>query len=295
MLGPEKPERALAASGFLAGTAASVTQTGWMRIVITGASSGIGRAAAIQLAKQGHQIAVVGRTADRVREVAREVGGDPFIADFDSVAAVRGLAAELLAAYPRIDALANNAGGTVDHREITADGLERTWQSNVLAPFVLTEALLPRLLESNAKIVFTSSVAHRFGKVDVADPNSEHGAWLRGFPAYGQAKRADLMLAKEYARTTPLAVYSFHPGGVATRFGGFDQGPLAGAVKRFMRTPDEGAALLVRLLTEVPDAASGSYFTAWGKPDAGVARQALDPAEGAKLVELLELQSAESI
>src|ERR1700712_3569502 len=194
-----------------------------MRIVITGASSGIGRAAAIQLAKQGHQIAVVGRTADRVREVADEVGGDPFIADFDSVAAVRGLAAELLAAYPRIDGLANNAGGTVNHREITADGFERTWQSNVLAPFVLTEALLPRLLESNAKIVFTSSVGHRISKVDVADPNSAHGPWLRGFRAYGQAKRADLMLAKEYARTTPLSVYSFHPGGVATRFGGLDQ------------------------------------------------------------------------
>lgn len=168
-----------------------------MRIIITGASSGIGRAAAIELAKRGHDIAVVGRTADRVREVAAEVGGDPFIADFDSLAAVRELTTELLAAYPKIDGLANNAGGVIATRALTKVGHERTWQSNVLAPFVLTQALLPRLLDSDARVVFTSSGANSFENVDVADPNHDRGAWLRGFSAYGQAKRADLMLAKE--------------------------------------------------------------------------------------------------
>jgi NAD(P)-dependent dehydrogenase (short-subunit alcohol dehydrogenase family) len=261
-----------------------------MRIIITGASSGIGRAAAIELAKQGHDIAVVGRTAERVREVAAEVGGDPFVADFDSLAAVRGLAAELLAAYPKIDGLANNAGGVIATRALTQDGHERTWQSNVLAPFVLTQALLPRLLESAARVVFTSSGANSFENVDVADPNHDRGLWLRGFSAYGQAKRADLMLAKEYARRTPLHVYSFHPGAVATRFGGLDATPLAPLIRRVIRTPAQGAALLVRLLTETPDVASGSYFTAWDKPDKGAAKQALDAAEGAKLWELLEQQ-----
>ncbi|QWT23512.1 SDR family NAD(P)-dependent oxidoreductase [Subtercola sp. PAMC28395] len=264
-----------------------------MRIIITGSSSGIGRAAATALAALGHDIAVVGRSRARVEEVAREVNGDPFVADFDSIAEVRKLAAELLDKYPRIDALANNAGGVIDKRAITPDGFERTWQSNVLAPFVLTQMLLPRLLESNATVVFTSSVAQKFGTVDVTDPNSTGGVWLRGFSAYGQAKRADAMLAKELARRTPLSTYSFHPGGVATRFAGLDQSPVSGLVRRFMRTPEEGAALLVRLLTEEVHAASGSYFTAWDKPDKGLVSQALDPSEGAKLWELLERESAQ--
>ncbi|HEY4225592.1 MAG TPA: SDR family NAD(P)-dependent oxidoreductase [Pseudolysinimonas sp.] len=266
-----------------------------MRIVITGASSGIGRAAAIELAERGHQLAIVGRTKSRVEEVATATHGDPFVSDFDDLAQVRQLAADLTAAYPTIDGLANNAGGVIATRALTEDGHERTWQSNVLAPFVLTQALLPRLLESDARVVFTSSNANHFENVDVADPNHDRGLWLRGFRAYGQAKRADLMLAKEYARRTPLQVYSFHPGPVATRFGGLDSGPLAPLIKWAIRTPEQGAELLVRLLTEKPDAASGAYFTAWGKPDRGAAKQALDPAEGAKLWELLEPQAAGAV
>ncbi len=262
-----------------------------MRIIITGASSGIGRAAAEELASRGHELAIVGRTRDRVEEVAKATNGDPFVTDFDDLAQVRRLAEDLTAEYPEIDGLANNAGGVVARREQTKDGHERTWQSNVLAPFVLTQALLPRLLESDARVVFTSSNANHFDRLDVADPDHDRGLWLRGFRAYGQAKRADLMLAKEYARRTPLHVYSFHPGAVATRFGGLDSGPLAGLIKRAIRTPEQGAGLLVRLMTELPDAASGSYFEAWGKPDHGAAKQALDPAEGAKLWDLLERQA----
>jgi NAD(P)-dependent dehydrogenase (short-subunit alcohol dehydrogenase family) len=262
-----------------------------MRIIITGASSGIGRAAAVELARRGHELTIVGRDRQRVQDVAREVRGDPYVADFDDLAQVRRLARDLSDKYPRIDGLANNAGGIIRERALTPDGHERTWQSNVLAPFVLTQGLLPRLLESDARVVFTSSDANRWTKVDVANPNFDGVRLLRGFRAYGQAKRADLMLAKEYARRTPLHVYSFHPGPVATRFGGIDSGPLAPLIRRAIRTPEQGAALLVRLLTETPDAASGSYFTAWNKPDHGAARQALNPAEGSKLWQLLERQA----
>ncbi len=109
-----------------------------MRIVITGASSGIGRAAAEELASRGHQLAIVGRTKSLVEEVAKATGGDPFVTDFDDLAQVRQLADDLTKKYKKIDALANNAGGVVAKRERTNDGHERTWQSNVLAPFVLT-------------------------------------------------------------------------------------------------------------------------------------------------------------
>ncbi len=265
-----------------------------MRIVITGASSGIGRAAAEELAQRGHQLAIVGRTKNRVEEAAKATNGDPYVVDFDDLAQVRQLAKDLLANYPKIDGLGNNAGGIFGKRERTVDGHERTWQANVLAPFVLTQALLPRLLESDARVVFTSSDAHRSGTLDLSNPDQDGGSWRRGWRAYGPSKRADLMLAKEYARRTPLKVYSFHPGVVATGFAGLNQSPIAGIMRLLFRSPAQGAELLVRLLTEDPDAASGSYFTAWGKPDKGAIAQALDPADAAKLWELLEKQAGES-
>src|ERR1700712_5127062 len=103
-----------------------------MIIVLTGASSGIGRAAAQALAEEGHELAIVGRNPFRTNEVAREVGGTAFLADFDELEHVRVLAHELLARYPRIDALGNNAGGLIAKRGRSKDGIERTWQHNVL-------------------------------------------------------------------------------------------------------------------------------------------------------------------
>jgi len=91
-------------------------------VIITGASSGIGREAAIALAARGAELAVVGRDAERTRAVADQVGGTPFVADFDRLDDVRTLAADLLERYPRIDALANNAGGLVSERSLSADG-----------------------------------------------------------------------------------------------------------------------------------------------------------------------------
>jgi NAD(P)-dependent dehydrogenase (short-subunit alcohol dehydrogenase family) len=261
-------------------------------IVLTGASSGIGRAAARALADQGHELAIVGRNPFRTAEVAREVGGTAFLADFDKLSDVRQLAHELLAAYPRIDALGNNAGGILAHREFTADKVERTWQSNVLAPFVLTQALLPRLVESSARVVFTSSAANRAGAVDVTNVNRDGKAWVRGFGAYGAAKRADAMLARELARREPtLHVNSFHPGGVATGFAGLNASPFAPIVARVLRTPEQGAAQLIALLTGELDAPNGSYVDG-RRRDRGLAAQALDPAECRKLWDALEVQAA---
>jgi NAD(P)-dependent dehydrogenase (short-subunit alcohol dehydrogenase family) len=264
-----------------------------MLIVITGASSGIGRAAARALAERGHELAIVGRNPFRTHEVARETGGTAFLADFDRLADVRQLAHELLAAYPRIDALGNNAGGIIAKRGLSADGVERTWQHNVLAPFVLTQALLPRLVESAARVVFTGSEANRWARVDAANPDRTGRAWLRGAPAYGAAKRADIMLARELARREPaLQVNSFHPGAVATGFGRLDAGPLSAVIARVLRSPERGAQSLIGLLEGTVDAASGSYVDD-DKRDRGVAKQALDPAECAKLWNALEKQAAE--
>lgn len=263
-----------------------------MIIVLTGASSGIGRAAALALAEQGHELAIVGRNPFRTHEVARETGGTAFLADFDKLADVRQLARELLATYPRIDALGNNAGGILAHRALSADGVERTWQHNVLAPFVLTTSLMPRLVESRARVVFTGSEANRWGAVDVTNPGRDGKLWLRGMPAYGAAKRADIMLARELARREPaISSFAFHPGAVATGFAGLDRSPLAPLIRRVIRTPERGAATLIGLLDGTLEAPSGTYFVD-ERRDTGLAAQALDPAERAKLWDALEVQAA---
>ena len=247
----------------------------------------------VALAAEGHELAIVGRNPFRTHEVARETGGTAFLADFDKLADVRQLAHELLAAYPSIDALANNAGGLVAHRGLSADGVERTWQHNVLAPFVLTQALLPRLVSSRARVVFTGSDANLWARVDVENPARTGRRWLRGVPAYGAAKRADIMLARELARREPaLHVNSFHPGAVATGFAQLDANPLSPLIKRVLRSPERGAVSLIGLIDGSVDAASGSYVDD-DKRDRRLAKQALDPAECAKLWDALEKQAAE--
>jgi NAD(P)-dependent dehydrogenase (short-subunit alcohol dehydrogenase family) len=263
-------------------------------IVITGASSGIGRAAAHLLHALGHDIVVVGRDPGRTAAVAKEVDGDALIADFDRLADVRALAAKLTDAYPRIDVLANNAGGLIAKRGLSADGIERTWQHNVLAPFVLTNALLPRLRDSGSRLIFTASDANRWGTVDPANPGRDGKAWLRGWPAYGAAKRADIMLGRQFAKRVPeIRSFSFHPGAIATRFGGLDRGPLAPIIGRVLLTPEQGARLLVMLADTEVDAPSGTYFAGDGR-DRGVARQALDDIEGDRLWAALERQAVPS-
>ncbi|GHH00833.1 SDR family NAD(P)-dependent oxidoreductase [Comamonas sp. JC664] len=130
-------------------------------IVITGASDGIGAAAARELCAQGHKVVVVGRSPAKTREVATALGADFFVADFARFSEVRELADALRTAYPRIDVLANNAGGVFSQRALTEDGHELTFQVNHLSPFLLTLSLLDTLTASKARVVQTSSLGAR--------------------------------------------------------------------------------------------------------------------------------------
>lgn len=196
-------------------------------IVITGASSGIGAAAAEQLKAGGDEVAVVGRNPERTRAVAERIGATPFLADFERLDDVRALAAALLDRYETIDVLANNAGGLYHERELTVDGHERTIQANHLAPFLLTALLRPRLIETAAsgrdvRVVSTASLANRFGNLRVDDLDWERRPWQGGWRAYGTAKLATILFAAELAERltgTGVSAYSFHPGTIATNFG----------------------------------------------------------------------------
>jgi NAD(P)-dependent dehydrogenase (short-subunit alcohol dehydrogenase family) len=167
-------------------------------IVITGASDGIGAAAARTLAKAGEQVVVVGRSAEKTRVLAKELDADYFVSDFAELAQVRTLAAQLRENYSRIDVLANNAGGIMGGRRLTVDGNESTFQVNHLAPFLLTAALLDVLTASSAKVINTSSGANGFGRLDLQDLNAEHNYSTNR--AYGTAKLANILFTSELYR-----------------------------------------------------------------------------------------------
>jgi NAD(P)-dependent dehydrogenase (short-subunit alcohol dehydrogenase family) len=233
-------------------------------IVLTGASSGIGRRAAVTLAKGGATVAVVGRNPDRTRAVAEEIGGVAHVCDFDRLDDVRRLADTLLDAHPRIDVLANNAGGLVSRRETTVDGYERTLQSNHLAPYLLTRLLLPRLVESAGRVVSTSSAANLFGRVRLDDLNFAKRAWLGGWGAYSQGKLLTNMFISQLALRSSVSAFAFHPGFVSTNFG------MDTSMMRLVNTvtngnygisAEAGSVPLVQLAGPTTiDVPSGTYF-----------------------------------
>ena len=202
-----------------------MTETRQKTIVVTGASDGIGLEAASQLAAQGHHLVMVGRTPAKVEAAAarvrRESPGVPvetFICDFGSLEDVRGLAHDLLAAYPRIDVLVSNAGTVFDKRTVTRDGLEATFQVNHLAGFLLVELLLDRIVASApARIVITASAGHYGGTLDLDDLGFEHGYTI--MRAYNRSKLANVLHTRHLARRlegTGVTVNTLRPGAVAT-------------------------------------------------------------------------------
>ncbi len=238
-------------------------------VVITGASDGIGAAAARRLAAGGHQVVVVGRSAEKTARIAAELGMPHHVADFADLGQVRRLAAELGAAYPRIDVLANNAGGIFARRELTVDGNERTFQVNHLAGFLLTTLLLPKLVESRATVIQTASAAARtMARYDPDDLQCEHGytAWR----AYGNSKLANLLFTRELHRRHHghgVSAAAFHPGVVGSNFGSESSWPTRAfygspLLSRLLVSPARGADTLVWLADGTPGVTwqSGGYY-----------------------------------
>jgi NAD(P)-dependent dehydrogenase (short-subunit alcohol dehydrogenase family) len=256
-------------------------------VVITGASSGVGLAAAEQLAAQGDHVVVIGRNPERLAAAVAKVrqagsGRDPgqFRADFESLAQVRDLAAHQLDTYPKIDVLANNAGGMVGQYRSTADGFEATVQGNHLGPFLLTNLLHERL--AGGRIVNTASDAHRSGRPDPDDFTGDAGRY-KGFRAYGGAKAANILFAAVAARRWPgITSVSFHPGVVRTNFGDGTLTRLFYRFAPFLVTPEKAGALLVWLATAPKeDLVNGGYYV--GHDVKKPASYAADAAAAARL------------
>jgi NAD(P)-dependent dehydrogenase (short-subunit alcohol dehydrogenase family) len=241
-------------------------------VILTGATRGIGHAAAVELARRGAELGVVGREAARVRQTAEAAraaaSGAPVhehVADLTSMDAVRRLAAELLERHPRIDVLANNAGAMFTSRHVTPDGFEQTFALNHLAPFLLTNLLLERL----ARVVTTASDAHRGGVLDLDDLQAEHGRYRAG-RTYATSKLCNVLFTRELQRRNPdLAANCFHPGVIRSGFAKNDGALLrAGAllIGPFLRSPRSGAKGLVSLALDPVGAELRGRYLEKGRP-----------------------------
>jgi len=246
------------------------------RVIITGATGGIGLAAACELARRGARLSIVARSESRASAAVTRItaaGGagtevQVLNADLSSQASVRTLAAEILAAQPRIDVLINNAGAIYGSRQLTVDGLELTWAVNHLAPFLLTNLVLERIRASApARIITTSSGAHHGAQVPFDDMNAESGYRGRGFGRYGETKLGNILFTVELARRLEgmgVTANCFHPGFVASGFNRNNGGLMAfgmSLARPFARSPEKGADTLVWLADSADvSAESGGYF-----------------------------------
>lgn len=242
-------------------------------VVITGATSGIGEIAAIDLAGKGARIVFVARdrkrgeaTLAKLNAKAPGLSHKVHYADLSLLAEQKRVAAEIAAAEPRVDVLINNAGAAFAQRQLTADGFELTFALNHLSYFVITAGLRERLLGSTpARIVSTSSDAHRGMKVDLDDLQTAKS--YTSIKAYGRSKLENILFTRELARRlrgTGITANCLHPGVVATRFGHSSGGviqPLLKAVQIFAISPEKGAETIVYLASS-PEVAnvSGEYF-----------------------------------
>jgi NAD(P)-dependent dehydrogenase (short-subunit alcohol dehydrogenase family) len=260
-------------------------------VVLTGASSGVGAAAARRFRQLGATVAVVGRSPERTAAVAAEIGAEPHLVDFGRLDDVRRLADELLARYPRIDVLANNAGALFSSRKATVDGHEMSFQVNYLAPFLLTNLLLDRLAEApnRGRVINTVSKFYRRGRLDLDDLDGTRRRYISQ-RAHQTAKLATIMFTLELSRRVPgVAASAFHPGVVASDiYRDSTIIRILGASwlgRALQSTPEEGAEPLVRLAaTADPATVDGGYFERFERTELRGA-QASDPELARRLWE----------
>ncbi len=276
------------------GIAGLVIQWGMRRtVVVTGASSGIGLAAAVALAGAGDDVVLLGRDpgrlADAVAQVRDAGGRTPasYRADFAVLDEVRAVGAALAAEYERIHVLANNAGLLTSVRRPTVDGFDATMQVNHLGGFLLTHLLLDRLQaaatpEAPARIVTTSSLAECWGTLNVDQPGRRQiNTWL----AYGASKQANILMTVEAARRwTELGIVAtcYFPGLIRTGFG--RQSPAFGLARLapgLFRSSEQGADTLVWLATDPSALVPGGYF-AWRAPFTAT-RRSTNPVRAKRL------------
>jgi NAD(P)-dependent dehydrogenase (short-subunit alcohol dehydrogenase family) len=241
-------------------------------VLITGATRGIGRAGALQLAALGAELVLVGRHRGRLEEVARscKMAGAPevrtYSVDLTSRKQVGELAEKLIVTEGKLDVLWNNAGGYFTERRVTEEGLERTWAMNHLAYVDLTQRLLPLLEKSvDPRVICTASEAHRMGSIHWDNLQGER-SW-NGWKAYCLTKLANILYVAEQGRRleeSKIRICAVHPGLVNSALGDENRG-LSGVAFRllklfFGKTNEEGADTAVWLASQAARPTQGAYY-----------------------------------
>ena len=280
--------------------------------LVTGATDGIGKAAAHEFARRGAVLVLVGRSREKGERVVQEIRArsgnehvELLLGDMSRMADVRAVAEAFRARHDRLDVLVNNAGALFMDYQTSADGLEMTFALNHMAGFVLTRALLDLLRATpGSRVVSTSSGAHWTGKMELETLAKRKGK--AGLQAYADSKLATILFTRELARRLgPQSTAScFHPGFVQTGFGANNRGSMAWLIKAlasmFASTPEEGAETLVWAATSAEAAEhGGAYFQACKRrrtarlaQDDGLARSLWELSE--ELASALEARAIES-
>jgi len=243
-------------------------------ILITGATSGIGREAAVALARRGARVVLVGRDPGRTEAAVATVNArsgaaevSHLLCDFSSRADIRRLADTVLARHDRLDVLINNAGAVNKERRLTVDGIEMTFAVNHLGYFLLTNLLTDLLVRSApARVVTVASEAHRHATLDFDDLGFERGGY-RIMRAYGRSKLANVLFANELARrlaSSGVTSNSLHPGVVATNIWSRAPGwvkPILYLLRPTMISAEKGAEAIVQLAASPEmEGVTGKYF-----------------------------------
>jgi NAD(P)-dependent dehydrogenase (short-subunit alcohol dehydrogenase family) len=242
-------------------------------VVVTGATSGIGAVAADRLAQKGARIVFIARDRERGQETLKHLqaiaGHDNHAvhyADLMKLSEQKRVAQAIADSEPRVDVLINNAGALFNTRAETEDGLEKTFALNHMSYFTVTNVLLDKLKATpGARIVSTSSDAHKGAKLDFSDLQSQKR--FSGFGVYGKSKLCNILFTRELARRlagTGVTANCLHPGFVGTRFGDQSGGILSGLIriaKNFALTPEQGAQTIIYLASSpAVEGKSGGYY-----------------------------------
>ena len=242
--------------------------------VITGTTSGVGYQAAIRLAKARAQLVMIVRNKEKAEILCAEIRAfsylepDYFIADFANLSEVRNATESILAKYPHIDVLVNNAGVHMTTRQLTVDGYETAFAVNHLASFLITSLLLKRMVESApSRIIQINSEGHRFNGLKIDDLNWEKRKY-GGYGGYGASKTAQLMTVwelNELLQGKGVTINAMHPGAVKSNIG-TNNGKLYNWFSRFLIQPTlkspEISGDAIYYLASSPEMAgvSGKFF-----------------------------------
>ncbi|HEX9090874.1 MAG TPA: SDR family oxidoreductase [Anaerolineales bacterium] len=244
-------------------------------VLVTGATNGIGKVTAFELARKGASVSIVGQDPRKTDRVVTQIKGDSgnpavegLVADLSSMTQVRQLAQEYRQKHASLHILINNAGAIFANRLVTVDGYERTFALNHLAYYVLTNLLLDVLISNTpARIINVSSRAHEGATMNFDDLQCAQHYGYGGYRAYGQSKLANLLFTHELGRRlngTGVTVNALHPGTVATGFGENNGAPMKLSMRifhQFSLTPEQGADTIIYLASSPEvEGITGKYW-----------------------------------